>query len=255
MIAAQDIQVGGLQGRAYGPRGAQPGNRPVFVLLHGIGMSHRYFRQLYTKLDAIGDTYALDLPGFGATPQPREALSVQDYARFTAQVLARLGVTSCVLVGHSMGGQFAIELALQQPSLVTHLVLIGPVVDARRRTLVQQALALARDSLGERRSTNAIVLGDYLRCGPRRYVAELAAMMSYRTEQKIGQVQAPVLVMRGARDPIAGRQWCALLVAQAPSARFAEVSGAHHVVQQSHPQRVLEVIRQFVMAPAGLRDG
>lgn len=218
-------------------------------------MSHRYFGQLHAKLDAIGETYALDLPGFGATPQPGEALSVEEYASFTADMLARLGVTSCVVVGHSMGVQFAVELARQQPSLVSHLILIGPVVDSRRRTVVQQAIALARDSLGERPSTNRIVFGDYLRCGPRRYLTELAAMMDYLTEQKIDEVHTPILVMRGARDPIAGRQWCELLAARAPSARFVEVNGGYHVVQESHPQQVLELIRRFAVVSAELGDG
>jgi pimeloyl-ACP methyl ester carboxylesterase len=255
MIAFQDIRVGQLRGRAYRTAGVALHTGTVFVLLHGIGMSHRYFRRLHAALDAVGDTYALDLPGFGATPQPRRALTVEEYARFTGHMLRRLGITSCVLVGHSMGVQFAVELARQQPSLASHLVLIGPVVDAGRRTVVQQAIALARDSLGESPSTNAIVFTDYLRCGPRRYLIELAAMMDYRTEQKIGQVHAPVLVMRGARDPIAGRQWCRLLVERAPSAELAEVHGGYHVVQESRPERVLEYIRQFVAAPGELRDG
>ena len=87
-------------------------------------------------------------PASGRRPHPEEALSVEEYARFTGETLARLGITSCVVVGHSMGVQFALELARQQPSLVSHLVLIGPVVDSRRRTVLQQAIALARDSLG-----------------------------------------------------------------------------------------------------------
>ena len=196
-----DIRLGQLQGRAYATAGHRPG--ATFVLLHGIGMSHRYFRKLRAALDAVGTAFALDLPGFGATPKPHHALSVAEYAQFTGRMLDALDINSCVLVGHSMGAQFAVELAAQRPSLVSHLVLIGPVVDSRRRTLLQQGLALARDSIRERPSTNAIVFGDYARCGPRRYLAELGAMLGYPTEDRIGSVQAPVLVMRGARDPIA----------------------------------------------------
>ena len=68
-------------------------------------------------------------------------------------------------------------------------------------------------------------------------------------------MHTPILVMRGARDPIAGRQWCEQLAAQAPSARFAEVSGGYHVVQESHPREVLEIIRGFVAVSAELGDG
>jgi pimeloyl-ACP methyl ester carboxylesterase len=247
-----DIRLGQLQGRAYATAGHRPG--ATFVLLHGIGMSHRYFRTLRAGLGAVGTVFALDLPGFGATPKPGHALSVAEYAQFTGRMLDALDINSCVLVGHSMGAQFAVELAVQRPSLVSHLVLIGPVVDSRRRTLLQQGLALARDSIRERPSTNAIVFGDYARCGPRRYLAELGAMLEYPTEDRIGSVQAPGLVIRGARDPIAGRQWCRLLANRAQDGRMIEVPRGPHVVQESAPRRVCGAITRFVGAGLDVRN-
>ncbi|MEO7006354.1 MAG: alpha/beta hydrolase [Terrimesophilobacter sp.] len=247
-----DIRVGQVQGRAYGPQGHRSG--PTFVLLPGIGMSHRYFRSLRVALETEGETVALDLPGFGATPDPGRGLSVPEYAQFTGEMLDALGIGHCVVVGHSMGTQFAVELALQRPSLVSHLVLIGPVVDAGRRTIVQQGLALARDSLRERPSTNAIVFGDYARCGPRRYLAELDAMMRYPTEEKIGSVQVPILVMRGARDPIVRSRWCRMLTNRAQDARMIEVPRGPHVVQESEPEQVFGAIARFVRAGRELRD-
>ena len=97
---SRDIRRGQLQGRAYSSSRQQSG--PTFVLLHGIGMSHRYFRRLRAALDTVGTTYALDLPGFGATRQPGRALSVAEYAQFTGWTLDALGIESCVAVGHSM---------------------------------------------------------------------------------------------------------------------------------------------------------
>ncbi len=248
----RDIRVGQLQGRAYASDGHRTG--PTFVLLHGIGMSHRYFRRLRAALDAEGGTFVLDLPGFGATPDPGLGLSVPEYAQFTGRMLDALGIECCVVVGHSMGAQFAVELALQRPSLVSHLVLIGPVVDAGRRTIVQQGLALARDSLRERPSTNAIVFGDYARCGPRRYLAELGAMMAYPTEEKIGSVQVPILVIRGSRDPIARSRWCRMLTNRAQDAQMIEVPHGPHVVQESEPEQVFGAIARFVRAGREIRD-
>ena len=248
----KDIRRGQLQGRAYSSSPQQSG--PTFVLLHGIGMSHRYFRRLRAALDTVGPTYVLDLPGFGATPQPDRALSVAEYAQFAGRMLDALGIESCAAVGHSMGTQFAMDLALQRPSLVSHLVLIGAVVDSRRRTVLQQGLALARDSMRERPSTNATAFSDYARCGPRRYLAELGAMMAYPTEDRIGSVQAPVLVIRGARDPIASTQWCRLLTDRAQNGKMIEVPRGPHVVQESAPNRVSAAITRFVGASLPVRD-
>ena len=121
-----------------------------------------------------------------------------------------------------MGSQFAIEAALQQPGRVSQLVLMGPVVDSKRRTVMQQALALGRDSLFfESPSSNALVFTDYLRCGPVWYLKTLRVMMGYPTEQKIPGVSAPVLVLRGANDPVASADWCRRLAAHAAEGQTA----------------------------------
>ena len=238
----------GLAYRLHTSPASAGADSSVIVLLHGIGMSHRYLARLHRELEASGTVISFDLPGFGGTPKPRNSVPVEQYAQLVAHALDCAGVTECVVVGHSMGGQFAVELARQRPSLVSHAVLMGPVVDSRRRSVLRQALALAVDSLGEPPSANAIVFTDYLRCGPRWYLTELSEMMAYPTEERITDVAAPVLVLRGTRDPIAGRVWSALLAARARQGRMLELLG-NHVVQQSAPVRVADAIRSFVTDP------
>jgi pimeloyl-ACP methyl ester carboxylesterase len=221
---------------------------PVFVLLHGIGMSHRYLARLHRELEASGTVISFDLPGFGGTPKPSEPVTVEQYAQLVGHALERAGIDECVLIGHSMGCQFAVELARQRPSLVLRAVLIGPVVDSRRRSVLRQALALAMDSLLEPPSANAIVFTDYLRCGPKWYLTALPQMMAYPTEERITDVAVPVLVLRGSRDPVAGRVWSAVLAARATEGRFLELSGAH-VVQQRLPAQVADAIRLFAIDP------
>jgi pimeloyl-ACP methyl ester carboxylesterase len=221
---------------------------PVFVLLHGIGMSHRYLARLHRELEATGTVISFDLPGFGGTPKPGARVTVEEYAELIGHALDRAGVPECVVIGHSMGCQFAVELARQRPSLVSRAVLMGPVVDARRRSVLRQALALAVDCLGETPSANAIVFTDYLRCGPKWYLTELPEMMAYPTEDRVTDVLAPVLVIRGTKDPIAGAVWSAVLAARAPNGRMLELPG-NHVVQQSAPAQVAEAVRSFVADP------
>jgi pimeloyl-ACP methyl ester carboxylesterase len=180
-------------------------------------MSHRYFRKLQALLAEHGDTLAIDLPGFGGTPTPDRQLSIADYASHTAATLDKMGVARAALIGHSMGTQFATELALQRPDLVSHVALLGPVVDAARRTVRQQTLALGLDSLRESPLGNAVVFTDYARAGLRWYLTELPVMMSYDLEARLALVPQPVLVIRGSRDPVAPRLWCEKLAATAPN--------------------------------------
>jgi pimeloyl-ACP methyl ester carboxylesterase len=222
---------------------------PAVVLVHGIGVSHRYLRRLQSVLAETVDTYSIDLPGFGATPRPDHTLPVADQASYILGAMEQLGVLDFVLVGHSMGAQFAIEAARQQPSRIPYVVLMGPVVDSKRRTVARQALALGRDSLFfESPSSNALVFSDYLRCGPTWYLKNLRVMMEYPTEQRIADVAAPVLVVRGANDPVASADWCRRLAERA-SGRLAEIPGTGHVVQHNRSAEVAEAILSFAGLP------
>lgn len=225
------VAARGLTSHVYFLAGAAVPSGPVFVLLHGIGMSHRYYRRLQVLLSRHGDTYAVDLPGFGGTPTPDRQLSVADYGEHTAAVLEKMGVSRAVVVGHSMGTQFATELAVQRPDLVSHVALLGPVVDPSRRTVLQQSLALGLDGLKESPLGNAIVFTDYIRSGLHWYLTELPVMMGYDLDARLARVSQPVLVIRGSRDPIAPRDWCEKLAATASHGSFREIPGKPHIVQ------------------------
>jgi pimeloyl-ACP methyl ester carboxylesterase len=225
------VTTGSLTSHVHTLAGPPDASGPVFVMLHGIGMSHRYYRRLQILLARHGDTHSIDLPGFGATPRPDRQLSVADYADVIAETLQKMGATRAVVIGHSMGAQFAAELAVQHPDLVSHVVLLGPVVDSARRTVREQTLALGLDSLRESPMGNAIVFTDYARSGLRWYLTELPVMMSYDLEARLNLVSQPVLVIRGSRDPVAPRPWCEKLTATAPDGRFLEIPGKPHIVQ------------------------
>jgi pimeloyl-ACP methyl ester carboxylesterase len=225
------VTTGSLTSHVHALAGPSGAAGPVFVMLHGIGMSHRYYRRLQILLAQHGDTYSIDLPGFGATPRPDRPLSIADYAAIIADTLQKMGATRVVVIGHSMGSQFATELAVQHPDLVSHVVLLGPVVDSARRTVRQQTLSLGLDALRESPLGNAIVLSDYTRSGLRWYLSELPVMMSYDLEAQLALVPQPVLVIRGSRDPVAPRRWCEKLAATAPNGRFQDIPGKPHIVQ------------------------
>lgn len=233
------VSTGSLDAHVYSMKGPQEDSEsPVFVLLHGIGMSHRYYRRLQVLLSTHGDTHSIDLPGFGATARPDRQISVAEYAAVIANTLDTLGAGPVVAVGHSMGTQFATELAVLRPDLVSHVVLIGPVVDSARRSVLRQSLALGMDSLMESPSGNAIVFTDYVRSGLRWYLTELPVMMTYDLEARLSKVTQPVLVARGSRDPVAPGAWCHKLTAIAANGRFLEIPGKPHIVQHGAATRM-----------------
>jgi pimeloyl-ACP methyl ester carboxylesterase len=227
--------------------------RSPYVLVHGLGMTHRYFDRLRAELATDAEVHSVDLPGYGLSPRPRTHLGVEDHARFVVEALSALGVASCTLVGHSMGVQFVTAAALQAPALAERVVLIGPVVDRQRRTVLQQAVSLGHDTFRESPSANAIVYVDYLRTGLRWYVRQLLPMMQYPLERAVEQLHCPVLVMRGGRDPVARHRWSRELTERARDGMLVEIDGQGHVVQHSATRAVAAEIIAFSRRTAGRR--
>lgn len=246
------VQVEGFTLRVRTTPGPETPAAPKapYVLIHGLGMTHRYLDRLRAELAADAVVHSVDLPGYGPDPRPRAQLGVKEHAGLIIRALTALGVRSCTLVGHSMGVQFITEVALQSPALAERLVLIGPVVDRRRRTVVQQAVSLGHDTLRESPSANLIVYSDYLRTGMRWYMRQLLPMMEYPLERAIERVGCPVLVVRGGRDPVARRRWCRELAERARHGSLLEIDGQPHVVQHSAAGAVAAAIIAFSGRPA-----
>ncbi|GGA58373.1 hydrolase [Pseudoclavibacter endophyticus] len=238
------VELEGLRFRVIESR--HPADTPVFVLLHGIGVSHRYHARLHRRLAAASTVISIDLPGFAGLPKPLDDVDVATMASALAGLLHALRLGPVVLVGHSMGTQWAVETAVQRPDLVTNVVLIGPVTDDRRRTAMAQFRSLALDSLGELPWTNVMVYTDYVRCGIPWYLTQLRHMLAYRIEERVAEVRVPVLIIRGARDPIAREDWCRRLRQRAPASTLVRIPHGHHVVQRSAPGAVMSAILAHV---------
>ncbi|WP_425953423.1 alpha/beta fold hydrolase [Xylanimonas sp. McL0601] len=130
------------------------------------------------------------------------------------------------------------EAARRHPALAERVVLLGPVVDTAARSAGAQGLRLARDTLREPVGANAIVISDYLRAGPRWYVAQLRHMLRYRVEEAVADLACPVLAVRGGPDPVAPAAWVGALADIAPHGRALIVPGAARIVQYGRPRAV-----------------
>jgi pimeloyl-ACP methyl ester carboxylesterase len=246
---AQTVAVEGLSFRVFSTSAPRPAEAPSFVLIHGIGTSHRYLAELHRGLSAGADVHSIDMPGFGGVAKPGSNPDIRAMAGALSAVLDGLDVRRAVVVGHSMGVQWAVELAALRSDLVAAVVLIGPVTDSAHRSLLAQAVALGRDTLGETPVVNAIVFADYLRCGPRWFLKQSRYMIDYPIENRVRRLRMPVLVIRGGNDPIAGTDWCRRLTRAAELGRFVVVPGHRHVVQHTAPRAVASAIRAFLRRP------
>lgn len=124
------------------------GKGPTVVLLHGSASSLYGVEALAQRLWASFDVIRLDLPGFGVTgPRPDRDYRVTTYAGTLARFLATVGVERCAVVGNSLGGNIAWNLALDHPEHLhlTGLVLINATGYPDKE--LPAAMALARNPM------------------------------------------------------------------------------------------------------------
>ncbi|KAA9111517.1 alpha/beta fold hydrolase [Microbacterium rhizomatis] len=200
---------------------------PAFLLLHGIGMGRSVFGDLAAHLSGHGRIVAVDLPGYGAAPEPVRTLTMERTADLVAAFLRSSAIGPVVVVGHSMGTQVAAELAARHPALVARLVLIAPTVNIRERRAWRQLLRLAQDLAVESPRVIAIGAKEYLRAGP-HLRRKLRAMLVHRPEDAYPRIHAPTLVLRGAHDYVSPRSWCRFVVGRLADPEFAEIDGHGH---------------------------
>jgi pimeloyl-ACP methyl ester carboxylesterase len=223
---------------------------PVFVLLHGLGLSHLSFSRLARVLSRHGTVLAPDLPGFGAAPGPGRRLDVEE---LTEALLPRLdevteprGRAQLVVVGHSLGAEVAVEVARSRPHLVRALVLVGPVVDRVAASAFGQGRRLVLDMAAEPPLTGLMVTRDYARGGPFSFIAGVRSMLRYDTAGRLADVRAPLLVLRGAHDPVAPARWTAELARVVADGTSVDVSRGVHNVVHSHPDEVARLVLTFL---------
>lgn len=214
---------------------------PAVVLVHGIGSSSRYWSRLARELAPHRRVLSVDLPGFGRSARVPGALSIPEHARALGAFLHQQDARGALVVGHSMGCQVVAQLVRRDPTAARAVVLVGPTTDSAARTRLRQAWRLVLSSVREPLSLTAVQVRSFLDCGPRTYLATVSALLADRIEDSVPHLRVPALLVRGEHDAVAPLPWVARLADLAPQASTAEIPGAHHVAQWTHPERLAQL--------------
>ena len=135
------------------------GEGPPVILLHGLFGSSANLGMVARGLARDFSVYSLDLPNHGLSPR-RADMGYADMARDVAAFIRDKHLAPCHLLGHSMGGKVAMQLALQEPDLVGRLVVadIAPVQYPPHHDAILAGLdAVAAASPTDRRSAEAVL--------------------------------------------------------------------------------------------------
>jgi pimeloyl-ACP methyl ester carboxylesterase len=118
------------------------------VCLHGLGSNKTSFFETVSALTPDHTVHAVDLPGFGSSSKPaRAAYDAPYFARATLGYLDAMAIDRAHLVGNSMGGRVALEVAFEAPDRVASLTLLCPALAFRRRRELWPLVKILRPEL------------------------------------------------------------------------------------------------------------
>src|SRR2546430_4416408 len=172
---AKRVQSGFLDVGALRVHHMHGGRGPAVVFVHGLGSSgYMEWRQTLESTAARHRVFAPDLPGYGRSDKPRARCTFPSFARFISRYMEERGLRAATLVGTSLGGRIALEVALERPKLVRKLVLINTLGLGRPQVrMAQMAYGLVTiPRVGE------AVMGiarDALTWAPRKVIRRIAA--------------------------------------------------------------------------------
>lgn len=225
------------------------GARTPVVILHGIATSSHRMEPLLRGLGSNRASFAPDLPGFGRSDPPGQALDVESLANSLRRWMIDNRVAPATLLGISFGAQVAIEVASRH-AVVERLILVAltdPAERKRRGYPLRWALnspllvpAALRRMLGA--------------CGWQARRA-LKAARSDPVEEKLELIEAPTLVIRGARDRVSTESWARRVADAVPNARIETLEGAGHMPSGGSISRLVSIVDSFLAEEDEARAG
>jgi pimeloyl-ACP methyl ester carboxylesterase len=258
------------------------GSGPSVLLVHGQPGSGADWKGLARLLSEDHRVVATDRPGWGADERPATGFAAN--ALDLASVIESCRLTPPVtVVGHSLGGGIALELALTWPALVGALVLLGSVgmkdalsrfdrllaVPAVGDSVIRAGLAATRRSIATGRRltksppTNAMAMRlnhfpsvralIWLEAQPigrkerASFLVEQRALLAETPaiERGLAGLELPVAVVHGTIDHIVPLAAARLLAERIPGAELIWLKGEGHLVPFERPELIAPVVRRY----------
>jgi pimeloyl-ACP methyl ester carboxylesterase len=252
------------------------------ICLHGLGSNKTSFFETISALTPEYTVHAIDLPGFGSSSKPaRAAYDASYFARSVLAYMEAMAIEQAHLVGNSMGGRIAVELALTEPDRIWTLSLLAPALAFRRRRELVPLVKLIRPELAAiphpLRATRVREQFWSLFARPERLdpaAADIAAdefCRTYRSRSariaffaaarniyldtpdgkrglwtRLAGLRPPALFIWGDRDRLVPAAFSKHIAGVLPDARQVVLSECGHVPQLELPERANGLIRDHV---------
>jgi pimeloyl-ACP methyl ester carboxylesterase len=248
------------------------GEGEPLLLIQGLSGNHLHWGDDFLGLlRPTFDTIAYDHRGIGHSDRTDEPFTIADLADDAAGLLDALGLESAHVLGISMGGMTAQELALRHPDRVRTLTLGCTYAGGADSAMTDPAVI---QRLGELfmtgRTEEALRFGFEVNVSktfaedPRNYelvqriagelpasldilMLQVQAVASHDTSERLGEITAPTLVIHGTDDQMLPVSNARAIAARIPGARLEILEGVGHAFWWERPEESAELLRQHAI--------
>lgn len=244
-------------GLYYFAHNPQERRLPPVILIHGAGGTHLSWPAEIRRLPGQR-MLAVDLPGHGKSPGLGKH-SIPEYSRCLLDFMDTLGIFKAVLVGHSMGGGIALDLALNHPGYVAGLGLIASNARLRVAQAILDGLALPATVPATLQtivdwSYGPQVDDDLKKLAARRLAETRPAVLSgdmvacndFDVLQRLPEIQLPTLIVCGTEDRMTPLRYSESMAIQISNAALQTIDSAGHMVMLEQPRRVAGILNIFI---------
>jgi pimeloyl-ACP methyl ester carboxylesterase len=259
---------------------AQDAASQPLVFVHGLSGCWANWLEQLPVLAAGHRVITLDLPGFGYSPMPAQPISISDYARLLDRLLGELAIDAAAVVGNSMGGFIAAELAIAFPQRVERLVLISAAgvsttahPGSTRAVPVLRRLdpALARggawvaaksDVLARRARVREALLNVVVRhpsrlppalaaaqlrgAGKPGFLQGLQAVLDYDIRGRLPEIACPTLIVWGDGDRLISVRDADVFAELIPNSRKVIFEDTGHMAMLERPAAFNALLEDFL---------
>jgi pimeloyl-ACP methyl ester carboxylesterase len=237
--------------------------RPV-ILLHGWLESWNPWRGTMQALSLRYKAYALDFWGFGESGKQGGTFTVGDYVAMVDQFMERLGIMSAPIIGHSMGGTVSLGVALDYPSRVERVAVVGsPIVGdglalllrlSARRSLA--GLFYRFFPLGSRilspiyardwQTWYEMFEKDLSRTTLESFHYSIASLRNTDLRPRLQEIEVPILGIYGRIDRIVHPDQRNVLAESAPMAEISYFKDSGHFPMLDEPEKFYQTLVEFL---------
>jgi 3-oxoadipate enol-lactonase len=245
----------------------EKGEGPAVLCLHGIGGGASNFNPQIEDLSKNYQVISWNMPGYGDAA-PLEKTSFQGLSNAAFDILDTLGIEQTHLIGHSMGGMLAIEMAVRQPSRIASLSLIGATsafggpneefkdnfVKSRLEPLktghsvaditAKSMAAMLGSKGGTEYSADIIAAAKHVSVDAYRSSIECLTHFDRRAEFQ--ELPHPMCLIAGSEDRAAPAKTMEKLAARAQDAKFHCLDHIGHFVQLAAPTQTNAILLNFL---------